>query len=60
MTEEQFKELAPGDIVQGRWSGDNYVVTANYGDHVTAVRAVDLTNPPEWLLMSKVTRDSEQ
>jgi len=52
MTKEQMSGLQPGNIVRGKSSGDAYVVTANYGDHVTAVRTVDLTNPGEWDLIS--------
>lgn len=57
MTQAEFNGLQTGDIV--RHAGDaarEYVVTANYGDRVTAVRTVDLTNPSEWNLVSKVQR----
>lgn len=59
MSPEMFKKLEPGDLV--RWAGEAddghaYVVVANYGDRVTAVRIVDMTNPPEWDLVSKVVR----
>ena len=56
MTEQQFKSLKAGDIVRGVFSGQSYVVAANYGDRVTAVRTVDVTNPHEWQLASKVTQ----
>jgi hypothetical protein len=29
-------------------SGQVYVVTGSYGDHVTAEQTVDVTNPIEW------------
>lgn len=48
---EKLSDLQPGDIIQGRSSGDSFVVTANYGSHVTAVRTVDITNPDEWLVV---------
>jgi len=48
MTPEQMKNLEPGDIVRGKLSGYGYIVTANYGERVTAVRTVDITNPDEW------------
>lgn len=31
-------------------------VTGNYGDRVTAAQTVDLTNPPEWELVSKANQ----
>ena len=56
MTEEEMKALAPGDIVRGSVSGQSFVVTGNYGDHVTAVVTVDLTNEAQWSLVSKANR----
>lgn len=49
-----LRELRVGDTVRGRLSGAPYVVTGNYGDHVTAVRTVDITQPNEW----EVARDA--
>lgn len=49
MTRQQFKHLREGDIVQA--SGQAYIVTGNYGGHVTAVRTVDITQPDERLLI---------
>lgn len=50
MTEDEFKNLKRGAIVrhesQARY--ESYVVTANYGKRVTAVRTADMTNPSEW------------
>lgn len=43
-----FKNLKVGDLVRGRSSKQVYVVTGNYGNRVTAVETVDLTNPIEW------------
>lgn len=51
MTKQQMDKLQPGDIVRGKSSRQAYVVTANYGDHVTAVQTADLTNPDEWELI---------
>ena len=50
-------QLQPGMIVRGRTSGDWYVVTANYGDRVTAVRTQDITNPDEWLIVQDSTAE---
>jgi hypothetical protein len=55
MTQKQFNSLNRGDIVMPRGDSNTYIVTANYGDRVTAVNSVDITNPNEWKLMIKVT-----
>lgn len=44
-------ELKEGDIVQHKMFGTMYIVTGNYGQHVTAVNTVDITNPSEWLVL---------
>ena len=49
MTPAQFRELKPGDIVRHKSGSGPYLVHANYGGRVTAVRIADLTNPEEWL-----------
>ena len=41
-----------GDIVI-HMTGETYLVTGNYGEHVTAVRTVEMTNPLEWKVLSK-------
>lgn len=51
MTPEQFRALKTGDTVRHDHSAVAYVVTANYGDRVTAVRSVDMTNPKEWTVI---------
>lgn len=56
MTDEEMRALDQGDIVRTEWSGETYMVTANYGDRVTAVRTADMTNPVEWRLVSKANR----
>ena len=43
-----IQSLSPGDYIKHKGSHNIYVVTGNYGDHVTAVRTVDVTNPSEW------------
>jgi spermidine/putrescine-binding protein len=49
-----IKELKEGDKIRHRSDPTNlYTVTANYGDHVTAVKTVDVTNAPEWELVSQ-------
>jgi len=56
MDKEEFKRLAPGDIVRSCRGGSGYTVTDNYGTRVTAVRVADLTNPDEWSLVSKAAK----
>lgn len=52
MTHEELQRLQPGDIVANLGhSSTLYIVTANYGNRVTAVKTVDITNPSEWSLM---------
>lgn len=48
MTNQEMKDLKPGDIVCHVSNSLRYIVTANYGDRVTVVRTHDLTNPIEW------------
>jgi hypothetical protein len=53
MTKDELKNLRYGDLVRSKASGASYIVTANYGGRVTAVRTADLTNPDEWELVQK-------
>lgn len=54
MDKNQFNKLSTGDIVKHEIFGDKtFVVTSNYGDRITAVQSVDLTNPGEWDLVAK-------
>lgn len=48
MTQEEFKNLREGDIIQGQFQQEAYIVTGNYGSHVTVVRTLDITNYYEW------------
>ena len=50
MTKEQIQALHNGDIVRHVQSGDAYVVIARHGAVVTAVRAINIANPSEWIL----------
>lgn len=56
MTREQMKSLHVGDIVRHISRDESYVVTENYGDRVTAVRSMDITNAAEWVLVAKATQ----
>ena len=53
MTKDEIKNLKTGDILRHKLGLNGYVVTANYGDRITAVRTVDITNPDEWDLIKK-------
>ena len=56
MTKSELYSLRTGDVIISELSGLTYVVTTNYGNRVTAVRSVDVTNPDEWLLSSKMPK----
>jgi hypothetical protein len=43
-----MSRLQPGDIVRHKSGGGGYIVTANYGARITAVRTADISNPDEW------------
>jgi len=61
MTREEFEDLKAGDIVKHRSDKLNsYIVTSNFGNRVTAVKTVDLTNPQEWKVVSKCLRKNER
>lgn len=53
MQEKDFSALAPGDSIQHLVTKAIFIVTGNYGDHVTACATADATNPSEWKLVSK-------
>lgn len=49
ITIQNLSDLDVGDVIMSKATGERYVVTSNYGTHVTAVKSVDVTNPPEWM-----------
>jgi len=53
MNNQQFNNLNVGDIVRSNPTGLAYIVTQIFGDRITAVRSVDITNPIEWELVRK-------
>lgn len=56
MKQEDFENLQPGDVVRNKHNkGNAYIIHANYGGRVTAVRVADMTNPTEWELVEKCT-----
>ena len=54
LTKDEFEDLRIGDIVRNKASGEGYIITANYGNRITAVRTVDIINPDEWLLVKAI------
>lgn len=54
MNREEMENLKDGDIISHRVHKGHFMVTANYGDRVTAVKTVDITNPDEWEIESKI------
>lgn len=53
MDKEVFSKLDRGDIIEHKGNTRVFIVTANYGDRVTATTTVDMTNPDEWELVLK-------
>lgn len=58
MTKAEMKDLKQGDVVESLSSNITYVVLANYGDRITAVRNADITNPSEWRIAAKANRET--
>jgi len=56
MDKETFRKLSKGDVVSHKsdiFGIASYMVTDNFGDRVTAVATMDVTNPTEWNLLFK-------
>lgn len=53
MSAEEFHGLTTGDIIRHRHDAHGFVVHANYGTHVVISRSLLVSNPSEWLLISK-------
>ena len=60
MTPEEMKALQPGDLVRHPFLEHAYVITGNYGTHVTAVRQVLITNPQEWEIVPRPRKRAEK
>jgi hypothetical protein len=43
-----MNKLEPGELVRHKGDSKAYIVHANYGSNVVAVRTAQLTNPGEW------------
>lgn len=57
MTDQEFDRLAVGDLIRHKGGSKAYVVQANYGSYVIAVRVAHVTNPTEWDLIGKAMHD---
>ena len=55
MTRDEFEHLQVGDLVRHKLDHRSLIVTANYGNRVMAVAAVDITNTDEWEVVAKAT-----
>jgi len=44
----EFRQLQIGDSIRHKNDTRMFIITANFGDRITAVATVDLTNPFEW------------
>ena len=44
----KFDEVTTGRIVRNKGNRKSFIVVEHRGDSVTAVRAVNITNPKEW------------
>jgi hypothetical protein len=51
-----MRALRAGDIVRSKVTGEAYIVTAPYGERITAVRSADVTNPDEWDVVTPDTK----
>jgi hypothetical protein len=49
MNKKEFERLKPGDMIQSKsdpkWA---FIVSQNFGDHLTAVRTIEIRSPEEW------------
>jgi major membrane immunogen (membrane-anchored lipoprotein) len=52
MEREALDNLQVGDLIRHASDGQAYVVMGNFGNHVTAARVMDVTNPDEWEVVS--------
>jgi hypothetical protein len=52
----KLADLKEGDIVRhvNAREGNRFVVSGNYGNRATAIGSVDITNPPEWLVLRRI------
>jgi hypothetical protein len=51
MTKDDLKKVGPGDIIQNKAHAEMvYIVSANFGDRITAVRTIELRDKElkEW------------
>ncbi len=53
MTKEEFKNLSRGDIIRHKDKTQSALVDVTFGDRVTAVQTIDVTNPEEWDIVCK-------
>lgn len=60
INELDLKSCPPGTLVRSKLTGTVYIVTANYGGRLTAVKTVDVMNPSEWETLDNGCSRNEQ
>ena len=54
MTQRDLETLEEGDVVRGKLSGQEYIIVrATYKKKAIGIRAVEVSSPDEWELISK-------
>lgn len=48
-----IKSVKQGDLIRSKVNDISYIVYARYGDRITAVRTVDITNEDEWEVLNE-------
>lgn len=55
MTKNEFERLKPGQMIQNKhdnkWA---FIVHQNFGDHLTGVRTIQIDDPDNWDIITKV------
>jgi hypothetical protein len=54
MNKKEMTALQPGTIIQHKTKNEwCFIVSQNFGDRITAVRSIEITDPTEWLEVQK-------
>lgn len=61
MTKNEFRRLQSGQIIQhkkdNKWA---FIVHQNFGERLTAVRTIEVRDPENWEIVTKVTVESPE
>jgi hypothetical protein len=55
-----FSKINAGDIIKHKADHRKYIVTANFGNRITAVKTIDATNPIEWEVFNRSGENRNQ